>query len=258
MNALLWRAEYGDTGPGSRVSNDVVLDKIFNAPDASNLRVTQNGQSLGFIRWEIIPDEVYFGGTNQPAGRVESIKGYTLVLDGRLNVESLQGKLRFTLRSTLDAGLERQRINTTIDLPPSVWEFAASATNQMLTVKHDGVLGQWERTTPLGQLRNPAALAEQFAGPLVAPLLKPLLPPNIPLGQAAGEPLALGLDWAAYNDAVRFGSTRVRIYRIEASLPGDRVVTILVSRVGEVLQIKFPGQLEFNNENIPLQKSSIK
>ena len=88
-------------------------------------------------------------------------------------------------------------------------------------------------------------------------MLKPLLPPNIPLGQAAGEPLALGLDWAAYNDAVRFGSTRVRIYRIEASLPGDRVVTILVSRVGEVLQIKFPGQLEFNNENIPLQKSSI-
>ena len=258
MNALLWRAEYGDTGRGSRVSNDVVLDKIFNAPDASNLRVSQNGRSLGFIRWEIVPDEVYFGGTNQPAGRVESIKGYTLVLDGRLNVESLQGKLRFTLRSTLDADLDWQSVNTTIDLPPSTWEFAASATNRMLTVKHDGVLGQWERTTPLGQLRNPVALAEQFAGPLVAPLLKPLLPPSIPLGQAAGEPLGLGLDWAAYNDAVRFGSTRVRIYRIEASLPGDRLVTILVSRVGEVLQVKFPGQLEFNNENIPLQKSSVK
>ena len=44
MNALLWRAEYGDTGRGSRVSNDIVLDKIFNAPDASNLRVSQNGQ----------------------------------------------------------------------------------------------------------------------------------------------------------------------------------------------------------------------
>ncbi|MCH2379522.1 MAG: hypothetical protein MK236_08895 [Pedosphaera sp.] len=29
MNALLWRAEYGDTGRGSRVSNDVVLDKNF-------------------------------------------------------------------------------------------------------------------------------------------------------------------------------------------------------------------------------------
>ena len=125
-------------------------------------------------------------------------------------------------------------------------------------MKHDGALGQWERTTPLGQLRNPAALAEQFAGPLVAPLLKPFLPSNVPLGQAAGEPLALGLEWAAYNDAVRFGSTRVRIYRIEASLPGDRVVTILVSRVGEILQVAFPGQLQFTNENIPLRKSSDK
>ena len=258
MNALLWRAEYGDTGRGSRVSNDVVLDKIFNAPDASNLQVFQNGRSLGFIRWEIIPDEVYFGGTNQPAGRVESIKGYTLALDGRLNVESLQGKLRFTLRSTLDAGLEWQSVSATIDLPPSTWEFAATATNQVLIVKHDGALGQWERTTPLGQLRNPAALAEQFAGPLVAPLLKSFLPSNVLLGQAAGEPLALGLEWAAYNDAVRFGSTRVRIYRIEASLPGDRVVTILVSRVGEILQVAFPGQLQFTNENIPLRKSSDK
>ncbi len=254
MNALLWRAEYGDTDRGSRVSNDVVLNKIFNAPDASNLRVSQNGTSLGFAHWKIIPDEVYFSGTNQPAGRVESITGYTLALDGRIQVESIKTKMRFTLRSTLDAGLGWQNVSATIDLPPSTWEFAAAATNQVLSVKHDGALGQWERTTPLGQLRDPAALAEQFAGPLIAPLLKPLLPANAALGQAAGGLPALGLEWDAYNDSIRLGSTRVRIYRIEARLPGERVVTILVSRVGEILQVKFPGQLQFTNENIPLRK----
>ena len=163
MNALLWRAEYGDTDRGSRVSNDVVLNKIFNAPDASNLRVSQNGTSLGFVHWKIIPDEVYFSGTNQPAGRVESITGYTLALDGRIQVESIKTKMRFTLRSTLDAGLGWQNVSATIDLPPSTWEFAAAATNQVLSVKHDGALGQWERTTPLGQLRNPAALLEHNA-----------------------------------------------------------------------------------------------
>ena len=67
-----------------------------------------------------------------------------------------------------------------------------------------------------------------------------------------------GLEWAAYNDAIRLGSTRVRIYRIEAKLPGERVITILVSRVGEILQVTFPGQLEFTNENFPLQKASSK
>ena len=254
MNALLWRAEYGDTGRGSRVSSDVVIDKIFNAPDASSLQVFQNGRSLGFIRWEIIPDEVYFDGTNQPAGRVESIRGYTVALDGRLDVEPLRGKLRFNLRSTLDTAFDWQSLQATINLPPSSWEVTAVATNQVLTVKHDGALGQWERTTPLGQLRDPAALAEQFAGPLIAPLLKPLLPANAALDQAAGGLPALGLEWDAYNDSIRLGSTRVRIYRIEARLPGERVVTILVSRVGEILQVKFPGQLQFTNENIPLRK----
>ena len=258
MNVLLWRAEYGDTDRGSRVSNDVVLNKIFNAPDASNLRVSQNGTLLGFVHWEIIPDEVYFSGTNQPVGRVESIKGYTLALDGRIQIETLKTKLRFTLRSILGADLGWQNVSATIDLPPSTWEFAAAATNQVLSVKHDGALGQWERTTPLGQLRNPAALLEPFAGPFFAPLLKPLLPPAAALGQAGSAPIELGLEWAAYNDAIRLGSTRVRIYRIEAKLPGERVVTVLVSRVGEILQVTFPGQLEFTNESFPLKKEAEK
>ena len=65
-------------------------------------------------------------------------------------------------------------------------------------------------------------------------------------------------EWVVYNDAVRLGSTRVRIYRIEAKLPGDRAVTVLVSRVGEILQVDFPGQLQITNENIPLREGGGK
>ena len=89
-------------------------------------------------------------------------------------------------------------------------------------------------------------------------LLKPLLPRDIALGQAAGGPPALGLEWVAYNDALRLGSTRVRIYRIEAKLLGERVVTVLVSRVGEILQVTFPDQLEFTNESFLLKKEAEK
>ena len=71
---------------------------------------------------------------------------------------------------------------------------------------------------------------------------------------ASGVPLELAFEWAAYNDGIRFGSTRVRIYRIEVRLPGERVITVLVSRVGEILQVTFPGQLQFTNDSIPLQK----
>lgn len=43
---------------------------------------------LGFVHWEVIPDEIYFSSDNQLAGRVKVITGYTIVLDSRIRVES--------------------------------------------------------------------------------------------------------------------------------------------------------------------------
>ncbi len=54
---------------------------------------------------------------------------------------------------------------------------------------------------------------------------------------------------------MRLGNTRVRIYRLEAKLPGERTIIIRISRVGEILQVEFPGQLVIDNENIPLRKT---
>ena len=255
MNVLLWRAEYGDASHGSRVSREVVIEKIFNAPDASSLQVFQNGKSLGFVRWEIIPDEIYFRGTNQPIGRVESIDGYTLAVDGRVDVEPLQSKLRFTLRTGLDSDLNWQNLHATLDTLKNVWEFQSIRTNQLLEVKYEGALGQWERSTSFEEMHNPAALVDQFAGPALGPFIKPMLP-SLGQAQPGGRvgPLSLGLEWDAYNDAMRLGSTRVRIYRLEFKLPGERQITVRVSRVGEILQVQFPGQLVMDNESIPLRK----
>ncbi|MDD9867478.1 MAG: hypothetical protein OXS32_14125 [Verrucomicrobiales bacterium] len=122
-------------------------------------------------------------------------------------------------------------------------------------MKYEGALGQWERTTAFEEMSDPAKLVDQFAGPALGPLIKPMLPS---LGQAQPSseiaPLSLGLEWDAYNDAMRLGSTRVRIYRLEFKLPGERQITVRVSRVGEILQVQFPGQLVMDNESIPLRK----
>ena len=53
---------------------------------------------------------------------------------------------------------------------------------------------------------------------------------------------------------MRLGSARVRIYRLEFKLSGERQITVRVSRVGEILQVEFPGQLVMDNESIPLRK----
>ena len=263
MSVLLWREEYGDGGRGNRVSLSVVIEKIFNAPDASNLQVFNNDLSIGFIRWEIIPDEIYFRGTNQPIGRVESIDGYTLSVDGRLQLEPLKSKIRFTFRAGLDSELSWQSINSTLSSDQGSWEFQSHATNQVLNVKHDGSLGKWERSATFEQLKDPYKIVNQLAGPTLGPVIQGMLPErqvlnkdNIQLNnEIETVPINLGLEWEAFNDFMRLGNTRVRIYRLEAKLPGGRTIVIRVSRVGEILQVQFPGQLLIDNESIPLRKA---
>jgi hypothetical protein len=163
----------------------------------------------------------------------------------------------------MDSELNWQDFHATLDTKQNVWEFHSINTNQVLNVKYDGALGQWERSTTFEEMNDPAKLIDQFAGPALGPLIKPLLPSQgaggFALGQAQPElsagPLTLGFEWDAYNDAMRLGSTRVRIYRLEFKLPGDRKITVRVSRVGEILQVQFPGQLVMDNESIPLRKS---
>jgi len=261
MSFLLWRAEYGDAGRGSKVSLPVVIEKIFNAPDASNLQVFNNDQSIGFIRWEIIPDEIYFRGTNQPVGRVESIDGYTLSVDGRLKLEPLKSKLRFTLRTGLDAELNWQSLYATLDSEQDLWEFQTHVTNQVLNVKHEGSLGEWERSVSFEQLNDPFKMVNQLAGPTLGGLIQKMLPKDVGSvseqlkNQVDAASIKLGLEWQAFNDFMRLGSTRVRIYRLEAKLPGERDIIIRISRVGEILQVQFPGQLVIDNESIPLRKT---
>ena len=261
MSFLLWRAEYGNAGRGSKVSLPVVIEKIFNAPDASNLQVYNNDQSIGFIRWEIIPDEIYFRGTNQPIGRVESIDGYTLSVDGRLQIESLKNKFRFTLRTGLDAELNWQSLYANLASEQEIWEIQSQVTNQVLNVKHEGSLGEWERSASFEELNDPVKMVNQLAGPTLGALIKKMLPKDF--GEVTEQlknqvdfiPVNLGLDWKAYNDFMRLGNTRVRIYRLEAKLPGEQAIIIRISRVGEILQVQFPGQLVIDNESIPLRKA---
>ncbi len=261
MSFLLWRAEYGNAGRGSKVSLPVVIEKIFNAPDASNLQVYNNDQSIGFIRWEIIPDEIYFRGTNQPIGRVESIDGYTLSVDGRLQIESLKNKFRFTLRTGLDAELNWQSLYANLASEQEIWEIQSQVTNQVLNVKHEGSLGEWERSASFEELNDPVKMVNQLAGPTLGALIKKMLPKDF--GEVTEQlknqvdfvPIKLGLDWEAFNDFMRLGNTRVRIYRLEAKLPGEQAIIIRISRVGEILQVQFPGQLVIDNESIPLRKA---
>ena len=112
-------------------------------------------------------------------------------------------------------------------------------------------------------MKDPYKIVNQLAGPTLGPLIQGMLPErqvlnkdNIQLNnEIETVPINLGLEWEAFNDFMRLGNTRVRIYRLEAKLPGGRTIVIRVSRVGEILQVQFPGQLLIDNESIPLRKA---
>ena len=54
----------------------------------------------------------------------------------------------------------------------------------------------------------------------------------------------VALNWTAHYEWLRIGHNRVRIYRLEAKLLDRHRVVVLVSRVGEILRVEFPGDIK--------------
>ena len=98
---------------------------------------------------------------------MESIDGYTLAVDGRVDVEPLQSKLRF-LRTGLDSDLNWQNLYATLDTSKERLGVSIHQNHQLLEVKYEGALGQWERSTSFEEMHNPAALVDRLPAPRLA------------------------------------------------------------------------------------------
>ena len=249
MNVLLWQAEYGADGKeGSRIDTSPVWEKILTAPDASELQVIHTNQMLGYLRWEVIPDEEFFDGEGQPEGRVKTVRGYTLRLDGSVNLPKWSSRLRISFRAVLDAGHNWKSLEATLRLPPSEWVFQSKSAKGTLEISHRGVLGKWKRTLSFDQLGDPVALAESMGGPILGPMIAGATGNPTRSWESASN-LGINLQWKASTDWIRIGgNARARAYRLETKLPGEHSIRVVVSRVGEILRVELPGQLILQNE----------
>ena len=59
--------------------------------------------------------------------------------------------------------------------------------------------------------------------------------------------LSLGLNWEARQDSLKFGHSRIRVYRLSARLLDRYPLVILVSRTGEILRMELPNDLTLVN-----------
>lgn len=249
MNVLLWREEFGSHPDiGSAVPVELVWQKILTAPDSSSLVVVHHGKRIGLCHWitGISKEWATVGEENVPAGMPRKVRGYELRLEGSAVTATLTNRVRFEGHLELAQNRQWRTLDARLALRPLAWKIHASAAEQTLqwTAEADGE--RFERVFKFSELQNPAALLRGIAGPLADELLAELDAPA-PASPFAPSP---AVRWEAYEDHWRVGRTEMPVYRLQTRLLDRYLVRLLVSRVGEILQVELPNDLVLTNDQL--------
>ena len=253
MNFLLWRSEFGGRNElPSSVPPEKVWEKILTAPDSSTLNIYYKGKSIGDCRWApnvaqnranstIDPDEF------EPEGMIKSPSSYDLEFDGSVRIPSLTNTARFNVSLRLTTNQVWQDAFVHVSLRPNTWEARVSSVSETLQLLVEDDNGQWKETYKFADLQKPEFLMNELGGPMSLMLLA-ALGPNAGGKTNALSALTLGLKWEAHNDWMRFGHSKVRVYKLEAKILDRYKVFIFVSRVGEILWVHLPNDVVLSSE----------
>jgi len=248
MNFLLWRQEFGGRHPeASPVPAPLVLHKILTAPDSSSLNVLWHGQSIGFCHWQTGTGEEWskVSTENIPAGMTTKNNGFQLRLEGSAVPPHWTNRLRFDATLTLGPRRVWQELELRVSVRPVTVSLRAIAADETLHWQTDEA-GRWsERVLKFSELRDPGAWVRELSGPLAGALIENL---DLPLPENSAAPRAL--DWEAWEDTIPIRHSQVRIYRLQTRLLGRFPVTVIASRVGEILRLELPGELELVNDQL--------
>lgn len=248
MNAMLWHSEMG---PGHEFASTVpaalVWEKILTAPDDSSLSITINGKKTGFLKWRPSAGEEASNGQvineNEPEGMVRKLTEYRVEIEGSFMAEILARAVRFTTDLRVNPELKWKSFAARTSFRPTVWQVKGNAENREIWIQAEEDGAEWIRRFTFDELRDPRKLLADLESPIIGALLS-----HGSVFQNANT--SLGLDWTARYEWLQIGRNRVRIYRLTARLLGAYEVSVMVSRVGEILKAEFPGNLKLVNETL--------
>ena len=248
MNVLLWRVEFGGSGRfGSPVPVEVVLRRILTAPDDSSLEIRRNGERIGYCHWvagaaeELVletPSEM----EGLPEGMVRRPTAYAVHVEGGILTGPKQDRVRLSLDLKLSREHEWRELVLRLGNRPSGWVVKASAERRAVEVSYGPEGAGWARRFTFDELMDPQQLAMELGGPLAAGWL-----PQLSQLQGKGD-LSVDLAWEARTDWIMIGGSRVQVYRLQGRLWDRHEVLVLVSQVGEIMQVDLPGGLSLVNE----------
>ncbi|MBM3821729.1 MAG: hypothetical protein FJ404_02365 [Verrucomicrobia bacterium] len=264
MNVLLVRSEFG-TGKefAGEVPVAMVWQSILEAPDDSSLAIQVHGERLGSVRWVPVVGEQMSGGplhrqVAAPDGMVSQRKNYRIDAEGHFNTGPAS-RLRFSWSVTLSTNHQWQEFTVRFGTRPATWQFKGHAISNTVELRHESYdKTVWEQSMSLDAAGNPELwLAAAHLGsanktqaanrPLES--LKALAEGSL-AGGHGDKPLWERMRWKAGQDWMRMGSSKVRVYRLEASLTPTLKAAVWISRVGEILKVSLPGEWSLINEAI--------
>lgn len=254
MNFLLWRSEFsGQKKTGSAVSADTVLEKILTAPDTSALEIYHHGKKIGFCRWAadvgVEAGKKNFADDFQPEGMFGKPANYTLNLEGNVTPEDSTNRLRFELTLKLSTNRVWETFVLRAHMRPDSWELHADSVQQTVKFVIDDSLDRWEQTFTFADLQNPQTLLRELGGPGALSVMSMLGSIGLAPSPTTNAPRPkLNLKWQANNDSMRFGHSKVRVYRLHTKIMERFDVFIFVSRVGEILWVELPDKIVLSND----------
>jgi len=258
MNVLLWRSEFrADGEPGSEVPVEVVARRLLTSPDNSHLEIFHSGKRTGFARWSAnIGEDLATGRkmvSDQLIGEIRKLDSYTLDCDGEFQIGSFTNRYRFYLGAEFDTNMNWNYVSVRVIKRPQSWEVRADAETETLTVTHAVADGSpaFEQEFSFDELLEPGKLFQRMGLPLAGQALEGIAGRFAP-GRRGGDvrDVASGIQWRAHNDHLKLHGARARVYRLGVKLTQDHEVVAVVSRVGEIMKVSLPYEINLVNQEL--------
>lgn len=248
MNVLLWRSQSAaHSGIASEVRPQLVWDKILTAPDNSSLDIYDHDTKIGFCQWMATAGAASqaFNQTLSedyaPDGLLPQPSSYQLTLEGNSAIFGTN-RVRFEMQLRLGTNEMWQDFHWQAKIRPTSWDIHAIAAAQKVALKINDDGAVWQKSFKFSDFEDPDTLLEAFGGPGSMGVWGQVLSAS---GSSVSK-MAVSLQWQAHEDWMRFGHSRVKVYRLETEFLGQHLY-VFTSRVGEILWVEAPNKLTLRN-----------
>jgi hypothetical protein len=247
MVTLLWRAETGHGNASAPVPLDVVVERIVNASDSSQLRLLHRGKELGQLRWVAsiqerspAPDE------STPEGMVRVVEGYRIDID--LNLHGDAPDQRWRVIAQVEMGPDKSIKDVLLRWiqRPMAWEVHMRAGSDTIEWVEEN--GREIRRRDSFKLSDLSRLREAV-GPVAG--LIPIPWPTPGTAAAGGNAAGPWVEWFAADEPMVAGRHKVRTFKVRARVLGQFDIVAHVSRAGEILRVSLPDQYLLASTALP-------